>query len=119
MDHIEFWGITFRSLGHLGWFQLTMVVLVTSVLYYGWCVTSARRLFMTYPLWWWLGFFQSGASVVTALIIAGRYQQQQPLNGATYSVDCIWFNALIGSLYLLLWWTTKKLAEKREEQKDV
>lgn len=89
-------GIKFRSSGHIVWFIMSCVILLLIVFIY----------FLTYKVEGQLSFryFPTGfvmvyhGSVFVTATFATRFGK---INGLTYSVDCIWFNALMVAVHFL------------------
>jgi hypothetical protein len=99
MEHVVHWGITFRSSQHYIWFLIVLGVAATLGIVY--CVTlllrgtralAARETLAT--MWSWAG--QAFASVSGTAILATKFGTE---NGPAYSVDCIWFNALVAVVF--------------------
>ena len=99
METVDFWEITFRSAQHLGWFIKTLVVFTVTV---GWFFVNSifiRKSITPSLSWLLMVLVHIVASLVS--VVATRFGT---VNGSEYSVDCIWFNALVALVYLILWW---------------
>jgi hypothetical protein len=82
-------GIHFRSVSHYHWFVGSMILLGLSLL----CSVlemDKRPVDLMQSWWHWPVFCHAGTSV-TAIFVTHFGQ----VNGPIYSVDCIWFNALM------------------------
>lgn len=78
----------FRNLHHEGWFYLSVVMFVVSVLmrlFFG-----ERNLFLS----------MAGAHLMVSFGVAYVVLVKKKTSEA-YSVDCIWFNGLMGAVHFL------------------
>lgn len=82
-DKVTVLGYTFRSGGHLVWFFTSMLML-TYVAY-----ARLRYPAVTQMQSWFILFHAMSSLQAVISTRFGRY------NGRMYSVDCIWFNALM------------------------
>jgi hypothetical protein len=102
---ISFLGIDFRSAQHLYWFEGTSLVLLAGLAATAWAVWSrapadSRRvlaIFLTL-----VGGFHVAVSIEAARRAwhAIHVTHTSP-NGPLFSVDCIWFNALMAGFYVV------------------
>lgn len=111
METIEFWGIGFRSAIHLGWFQGTLIIFTATVVWF-----LANSIFLRKSItpsvscvsWKFMALFHIIVSFQAIVFTKGGMD-----NSATSSVDCIWFNALVSFVYLVLWWSISKFFKKK------
>ncbi len=96
---LYFWGIGFRSLSHLHWFQGSVFMLTASLIASAWCLKSRpskehHNLVVIFLIL--TGLFHALA-FLTASVSAYKktYVLHQDPNGPLFSVDCIWWNALL------------------------
>jgi uncharacterized membrane protein YvlD (DUF360 family) len=109
MESLEFWGVSFRSVMHMQWFQASV------------CVSMVCMLLLLLPLILKedynpiyniipVGFFSS--MHFTVFLSAVVLTKGGAVNGNIFSVDCIWFNALMAFIYaivcLIIWQVTRK-----------
>lgn len=104
MEQAILWGIEFSSAGHMNWFIFSMICFGIST---GWClITLGIKLIMRlniklsstslYTTGWALGMTGHFWTSIMAIIFT-KFGTE---NGRIYSVDCIWFNALMGVIYM-------------------
>jgi hypothetical protein len=96
MGSVELWGISFRSVSHMHWFILSTGLLVGHVI-----IQLAVRFlrpgdgpFNPTPV------LSLHGIVIISAVIKTHFGT---VNGPAYSVDCIWFNALMTLIHLLIW----------------
>ncbi len=115
MPSLVHWGITFRSYSHWMWFRMSMWLFVVSWAYYFFALFLSKKFSgpasARVGLWRYLLFFHSVTSIEAIAVAAGKYLTHHPVNGAMYSIDCIWFNALMAVCYFFL----RRLAAKPEK----
>ena len=103
MEKIEFYGIVFRSVSHMAWFEVSTSLFCMSM---AWCVTkaalTAKKITYTY-LWIVLATIHAGVSIDAFFATKGG-----SINGDMYSIDCIWFNAFLCFSYITLYRSLKK-----------
>ena len=111
MNSIEFFGIVFRSEQHLHWFFLTLIVFAVVVILLAVFYVIASSAEMEYQGKWMqfsvelcFAFCFSSLFTTTAaiLIAAANFLRHMPVNGPVWSLDCIWFNALVAMIYFCL-----------------
>jgi hypothetical protein len=106
LEHLELFGISFRSYSHLYWFLGSMTIALTSLAAYAWCRRQRPEVETTRLVW----IFHSIALLFHAFacITASMNAYHKAIvlgedpNGPLFSLDCIWFNALMTLGYLLL-----------------
>ncbi len=94
MDPVEFLGITFRNDDHMGWFIITMTILISTFIIGAVSIMWAKNYEAPRMMWLAFGWF----SALTSLdaVFETRFGT---VNGYVYSVDCIWYNALLAGIY--------------------
>ncbi|MDA2935975.1 hypothetical protein MYX06_02050 [Patescibacteria group bacterium AH-259-L05] len=114
MDSVVFWGIEFRSVTHMEWFQTSIEFFVTTILLFmlmGILVKIGQAepelLFIPVVFWVVLIFFHGLASFAAYIITKGG-----AINGPAWSVDCIWFNALVAGVYIVFCLITARYWKK-------
>jgi len=96
----EFLGIVFRSQSHLGWFQFSMAVFGIGMITFGMVLLGCNSIrSMTRGFFPFMRIFH-----FTASILAVFMTRFGTMNGPIYSVNCIWFNFLMGTIYCTLYW---------------
>jgi len=116
MGSVKFLGIVFRSQSHMEWFQMSMTFLVISLIWYLAALVLSKRsqvVFFTPGMLWvmFLGFHVMTMAEALA-VVSVRFFKGVPLNGKMFSVDCIWFNALMAFIYVLLFLIVRKSSKK-------
>ena len=97
MEKPKFFGLTFRSAGHVLWFVLSLTGLAVTTL-----VAVALALYRRVgdggpsPIVVWQYPFWSHFGVGVAAVILTRAGTRQY---RSFSIDCIWWNALMTALY--------------------
>lgn len=98
MRTLEFLGITFRSAQHQTWFLQSMAFLLGGLVWFALAIkVRCLRPYRTVP---WRILWQLH---LIAAYFAHRFTKGGELNGDIFSRDCIWFNSLLGVMYLCLW----------------
>lgn len=102
LEQVTFWGLSFRSASHMHWFQMSVVVFalsVLSLLVWFFFFRKSNDFLICPFVMWQLGFAIHVLQPPIALIVT----RGGTVNGPIYSVDCIWFNALMACIYFLGW----------------
>lgn len=97
MEAVEFCGITFRSALHLHHFIRMIIVLGASIAWLFLAIYRRHYEESVAGFVAWLCFF--GVLSFVASMKAISITKWGVLNGPMWSVDCIWFNALLGTIY--------------------
>lgn len=111
MDQPEFLWITFRSTSHMSWFFFTQALF--------WCAIVFAALQIVLTQSWSFKSLLGGLATwefivsLTAIFVT----KFGTINGPTYSIDCIWYNALMGTLYICLYFAATML-ERRAYSRD-
>ncbi len=95
MEQVEHFGIVFRNASHFLWLLQSMFILVVTLIF---AVDKALRKRAISWGFWCAGTFH-GSTAIEALFITKAGTRVTRL----YSPDCIWFNALMVGVYVLLW----------------
>ena len=109
-DQIRRWGIAFRSHGHFRWFRMSMTLAAT----FAACLMAMQGLsdgFLkrnVYELTMHCLGFTALFHLYVAIIAIGTTNFGRD-NSKIYSVDCIWFNGALSTLYWLSWFVMMKL----------
>lgn len=92
INPVEFLGITFRSANHLWRFLLTAFVLVMATAV-GIAMIIEKSFYAAAVFWSLLG-------CIFILVSVDAIQKTNwgAVNGSVYSVDCIWYNALLAGI---------------------
>ena len=85
----------FRSPNHAAWFFVSVAVLIISLIYAFYRLGTARAI------WRFVIGTHVGTVVLAILVVATRG------SGPVYSIDCIWFNALMALIYGSLLYKTR------------
>ena len=115
MEPIEFLGITFRSSSHLGWFIFTSIIGINCFLG-AWRVTPRTDHSEPWVVLVCLILFSILEFSISVFAISET--ESGTINGPEWSVDCIWWNAFLGFLLLILAIViaTRMVLAKRTEQ---
>ena len=100
MESVEFIGITFRHAGHLGWFQISMFILLLTmfVISVGIYKKKYSEIYTILKAWlMFMGFFHSIISILAIFLT-----NFGAITCGDLSSDCIWFNALMAGIYVAL-----------------
>lgn len=101
MTEVVFWGIHFRSVYHMRWFQgscayflFTILILIVSII-------LLRRYLnaLILPITFWFLGILGHCGMGLSAIFATEFGK---INGDVMSVDCIWFNFLCGAIYIVM-----------------
>ena len=118
MKSVEFWGIVFRSTSHMHWFQASMVALAISFGWYLIILVISRKqsgfISLHTILWIVILAYHTGVLLYVSIVMVTKLAMNEPVNGQTCSIDCIWFNALMIAIYLSLCWITKAIANRKQ-----
>jgi len=103
---LHFMGISFRSHSHMYWFQGSMTFAIISAASLLWCLRTRppRDTLRLVTIYWSLVLAFHVFASTTASWVA--YEKAIILgkdpNGPLFSVDCIWFNAMMSALYIAM-----------------
>lgn len=118
-ESIWFLGIGFRSESHLYWFQGSMTFAMASLALFAYCVRGApsddtRRLATIY---WAITLVFHALASITASVYAYKqiYWLGKSPNGPLFSLDCIWFNAMMTVVYVGLIAVLRRTAKRAPE----
>lgn len=92
----------FRNLNHENWFLVSMVILAL-LIYVVFRCREARRIL------WWPAFSHAFVSVEAAKVVFW-YKRSSDF----YSTDCVWFNALMFGIYMILFAIFKKHSKEEK-----
>lgn len=114
---ISFLGVDFRSVQHLYWFEGTTLVLLaglaaTAFVLWSRAPADSRRVLGIFLVL--VGGFHGAVSLEAARRAwrAVHVTHTDP-NGPLFSVDCIWFNALMAALYAATALVLRRLGARR------
>lgn len=102
-ESVEWLDIVFRSPDHLIWFKMSLILFAGGFIAFLINFWKPRSSWHKLP--GSLAFFH-----LTASFLAIIHTQGGTINGPVYSVDCIWFNALMGAIHTVLFLVAKKIA---------
>ena len=107
MEELSFWGITFRSSEHMAYFilyvcHLSVLAIVTVVWFFSKRSAQSRRNIMAL----WLSTCTGPLLTSISAAFLTKFGTQ---NGPVFSVDCIWFNALVSALCYLCFRGVKRI----------
>ena len=105
---VKHFGIAFRSLEHFHWFVVSVsmflaLVLVTTAT--AWYMRSQKPLRVLKVV----STFHLGTTCIA--LFATKLGTQ---SGRVYSIDCIWFNPLMATLYVLCFLGLRRVLRPRE-----
>ena len=106
----EFLGIVFRSELHMMWFELTVGVLVLATI-----ILCGFLFFKSYEFPIFI-FGSLGVAFLCVSITSVGMTRFGTVNGENWSVDCIWYNALLSVIYFSEAWACAA-AYNRNERK--
>jgi len=123
VEEAEFLGITFRSSDHMQWFQMSMglAIINFSGLVFRYATRHSSNPFFSkitvLLVILMVGIIlshvmTSGVAVLNALVSV--VQHQNP-NGPVFSIDCIWFNALMAGTYAIVLYLESKFYAKQNK----